>query len=352
LVGGLIAVTAVLVVTLLAHHISAGQDEAVDLIGAVSGPEGIAGHLREMFWTSTVTPTASATPTDTAQPTATPLPATQAPTATTAPTYSLTPSDTPLPTVTSTPTLTPTPTATPHPLPTPDGALRTLDVPILMYHYISEPPAGSDAIRTDLSVTPERFDEQLAYLKSAGYTTISLNDLVRALTVGAPLPERPIVLTFDDGYRDAYEHAYPLLTKYGYAGTFFLITSYIDQGHPEYLTWPQVSEMAAAGMSMEAHGYTHDAMEGRGRDYLIWQMLGSKEAIEERTGEIVRCFCYPSGHYDEEAMQVLHELGYWAATTTLFGHEHSSESLFDLERVRVHGDYTLPRFSDLLEALE
>jgi peptidoglycan/xylan/chitin deacetylase (PgdA/CDA1 family) len=229
--------------------------------------------------------------------------------------------------------------------------VRTLDVPILMYHYISTPPEDADAVRRDLSVSPEVFAQHLAYLREAGYTTISLEDLVLALTTGAVLPERPVVLTFDDGYRDAYEYAFPLLRDHGDTGTFFLVTSAIDQGNPGYLTWEQVAEMSAAGMSIESHGYTHAEMEGRDRDYLIWQMLGSKEAIESRTGKIVRFFCYPSGYYDEQAMQVLHELGYWAATTIVFGQEHATDRLFDLHRVRIHGEYSVERVTSLMEAL-
>jgi len=220
-----------------------------------------------------------------------------------------------------------------------------------MYHYISTPPDGEGAVRRDLSVSPEQFAAQLAYLKQAGYTSVSLEDLALALMVGAPLPGHPIVLTFDDGYRDAYTNAYPLLKEYGFTGTFFLVTSYIDEGNPNYVTWQQVAEMSAGGMSMEAHGYTHADMEGRDRDYLIWQMLGSKEAIEARTGKPVRFFCYPSGYYDDSAMQVLHELGYWGATTISLGQEHTSDSLFDLQRVRVRGAYSVERLAALLDSL-
>jgi peptidoglycan/xylan/chitin deacetylase (PgdA/CDA1 family) len=272
-----------------------------------------------------------------------------------APAATATPTDVPPtapPTATTQPTATPEPTATPRPQPTPDGVVRTLKVPILMYHYISAPPVDANAIRRDLSVSPELFAQHLDYMREAGYTTISMDELVLALTVGTPLPERPIVLTFDDGYRDAYEHAYPLLQERGYTGTVFLVTSFIDQQNPNYVTWEQVAEMSAGGMSMESHGYTHDEMEGRDREYLIWQMLGSKEAIEARTGETVRFFCYPSGYYDEHAMQVLQELGYWAATTIVFGQEHTSDSLFDLHRVRIHGDYSVERVAALLEALQ
>ena len=95
------------------------------------------------------------------------------------------------------------PTATPLPLPTPDGVLRTLRVPILMYHYISVSPPGADAVRRDLSVSPEALEAHLRYLQQEGYTAITLRDLSMALQCGYPLPPKPIVLTFDDGYRDA-----------------------------------------------------------------------------------------------------------------------------------------------------
>lgn len=280
---------------------------------------------------ATLTPELTVTPTATA--TATPTPgATAEPTAT--PTW--------------TPTPEPTATPVPLPLPTPDGIARSVTVPILMYHYISRPPSGADPVRRDLSVPPEVFEEHLRFLRDRGYTTISLHELVLALQVGQPLPDKPIVLTFDDGYRDHYEAAFPLLKQYGFTGTFFLFTSVIDRNHPDYVTWEQVTEMAAAGMSMEAHGYTHDDMTGRTRDWLIWQMLGSKEAIEARTGAPVRFFCYPAGLYDPLAMAVAHEVGFWAAVTTRFGREHRSDGLFELERLRIHGHYGVEHLAALL----
>ncbi len=271
------------------------------------------------------------------------------PTATASPTPTPTSSVTPRPTATPTRTHTPEPTATPRALPTPDGVSRTVRVPILMYHYISQAPAGADAVRRDLSVSPELFQQHLEFLRERGYTSISLEDLTLALQIGQPLPDKPIVLTFDDGYRDHYEHAFPLLQAYGFSGTFFLLTSPIDEGHQGYVTWDQVIAMDAAGMDMESHGYTHEDLQGRTRDYLIWQMLGSKEAIEARTGKPVRFFCYPSGGYDDLAASILHELDYWAAVSTTFGDEHSSDSLFELTRLRIRGTYGVNTLATLLD---
>ena len=120
---------------------------------------------------------------------------------------------------------------------TPDGVERTLHVPILMYHYLSTPPGDADIYRRDLSVAPELFAQQLDRLQSEGFTTISFYDFMQALTTGAPLPEKPVILTFDDGYRDNYENAFPALRDRGMTATFFVVTDFIDEARDEYLTW-------------------------------------------------------------------------------------------------------------------
>jgi len=217
-----------------------------------------------------------------------------------------------------------------------------------MYHYISTPPEGADAIRRDLSVPPERFEAQLAYLRDRGYTSISLHDLALALQIGYPLPEKPIVLTFDDGYRDSYTHAFPLLLEYGFQGAFFLITGFIDDELPAYVTWDQVIQMHEAGMEMQAHGHTHPDLRGRTVDYVVWQVLGAKEAIEARTHEPVRFFCYPSGKYDQRTIRVLHSAHYWGAVTLTIGVEQRSDGMFELQRIRMHGDDTV---TDLASSL-
>jgi len=246
---------------------------------------------------------------------------------------------TPMPLPSATPTGLPTSTPTPVLLPTPDGVCRTLRVPILMYHYISRAPAGSDAVRTDLSLDPALFEEQLAWLAANHYQSVSLADLTLALQAGAPLPEKPVILTFDDGYADSYTAAFPLMRKYGFSATFFVVTSFLDENRPGYLTWDQVIEMHSAGMQFGSHTYTHPDLRGQSVEYLIWQILGSKEAIEARTGEPVRFFCYPVGLYDERTVEVLRSLQFWGAVVTAQGVEHSSADLYALRRVRVHGDY-------------
>jgi len=277
-----------------------------------------------------VSPTSTSTPEPSPSSTVTPLP----------------PTITPSPSPTVTPTTTPTVTPTPEPQPTPDGVARRLRVPILMYHYVSVPPADADAIRRDLSISPQQFEAQLKYLKEAGFTSITLHDLMLYLTMGYSLPEKPIILTFDDGYADNYEFAYKLLRKHGFIGTFFLVTAFQDESRPEYMSWDNVVEMHAGGMEFGAHSYNHADLRKQSVDYLVWQILGPREAIEERIKEPVRFFSYPSGAYDDQVVAVLRSAHYWGAITAHQGVLQSSQHPFDLQRIRIRGGDSLGKFVD------
>ncbi|GAB4448074.1 MAG: hypothetical protein Kow0031_30610 [Anaerolineae bacterium] len=333
---GLVMATAPVIQT-----ISGSADSAQQILVSVQTPA------------PTVAVQASATPTTTAS--ATPSP-TQLPSLTPTPTASATPSATPTvgPTATNTlvptwtPSLTPIPTETftPTPPPTPrNSGGYSAGVPILMYHYLSDPPPGADAIRRDLSVSPAQFEAQLAYLKEQGYQTISMQQLSYALSQGRPLPPKPIILTFDDGYRDAYTYAFPLLQKYGFTATFFVFTQVIDEYNVDFLTWEMVTEMHRAGMEFGSHSYRHSDLTNRSVDFLVYEILGSKEAIEERIGEPVRFFCYPSGRYDDLTIQVLNSANFWGAVTTQWGTSQSYADRFEMPRLRMRGNDTIAEFS-------
>lgn len=275
-------------------------------------------------WTPTQTPTVTSTPTN--------IP-TDRPTPTITPTASATA------TATTTPTLTPTATATPGP--TPDGTVRTANVPILMYHYVSEPPAEADIYRRDLSVTPAQLSAQIEAMAAAGFVSVRLSDLISFLATGQPvLPPKSVVLTFDDGYQDNFDHAFPLLKQAGFTATFFVITDFVDAGRPGYMTWDELRAMHDAGMDIGSHSRNHPDLAGQSLDFLVWQALGSREMIESRLGFTPRVFCYPSGRYDALAMQVVQSANFWGAVTVRQGATHSSEHLFELTRVRIRGSYS------------
>lgn len=322
------------------------------LLGAVAltlaGPDPAA-RIASLVVVPTLTSTATPTPTETATPSRTPPPSdTATATLEPPPTDTLRPTSTATPSLTPTPTVTPSPTPTFTPWPTPDGQQRRLTVPILMYHHVQVPPEGADVFERDLSVLPDNFAAQLAYLRDNGYTSISLYDLQYALTQGRPLPERPIILTFDDGYIDNYNHAYPLLRQHGFTGTFFIVTDFVDNGNPAYMSWGQIEEMAAAGMDMEPHSRDHADLRHRDHDFLVWQILGPRLTLEAHTGRQPRFFAYPSGHYDEAAVRVLQEAGFWGAVVTAYGVDHSLDEAYALSRIRMRGGYSLATFASLL----
>ncbi len=185
----------------------------------------------------------------------------------------------------------------------------------------------------------------MRYLVRAGYQPIPLCDLIYHLTLGVPLPEKPIILTFDDGYEDNYTNAYPLLKKYGFVGTFFIVTEPVDKGRAGYMSWAQIEIMSTNGMEIGAHSYTHLDLRDKSVDYIVWQAVGSKEAIEARIQQPVRFFSYPSGGYDEQVVNVLHSANFWGAVTLETGTYHSSRQPFELQRIRVRGADTLDTFA-------
>lgn len=215
------------------------------------------------------------------------------------------------------------------------AASARLCCPILMYHYVSEVPAGADALRRDLTVTPARFAEHLDYLAGGGFTAVTLAYLASALRGEVALPAKPIVLTFDDGYDDAFANAYPALAERGMTGVFFVVSGFMEQAG--YLSWAQAAEMKQSGMEIGSHSATHLNLTNLGHDALMAEIDGAAVAIEEALGERPASFCYPLGRYNTDVVNAVRETGHLAAVTTADGTLHSAASLYRLRRVRVRG---------------
>ena len=130
---------------------------------------------------------------------------------------------------------------------------------------------------------------------------------------------------------------------------FFVITALADGARPGYLTWADVQTMSAGGMEFGAHSYDHPDLTGKSVDFLVFQTLGPKQAIEQRTGEPMTLYCYPAGRYDAQTIAVLRSAHYQAALTTVQGMVHTSKALFELKRVRVRGSDTV---EDLVKRIE
>lgn len=214
-----------------------------------------------------------------------------------------------------------------------------------MYHYISTPPNPADALRRDLSVAPEDLDAQMRWLVENGYHTITFTDLYYYLAVGTPLPDNPVILTFDDGYVDHYENAFPILQKYGLVGTFFVLAGPADVASPRYLTWDMIAEMSAAGQDIQVHGRDHVDMRRQSDEILFFQIVGARQAIEAHTGKPAPFYAYPSGQYDARLLRFLEERDFWMAVTTQNGRDHTLDNALELTRVRLRGNDTLKSFA-------
>lgn len=232
-----------------------------------------------------------------------------------------------------------TPTATPPPAATyaPRG---TTVIPILMYHYVRTVTDPNDTVGINLSVTPEKFAAQMQYLADNGYTTLTMRDVYAILAGAQPLPPKPVALTFDDGYRDFYTTAWPVLKKHNFKATSYIITSVI--GWEQYMTWAMLQELDATGqVEIGSHTRTHPDLRGMTKDKRWDEIIGSKAILEEGLGHPVVSFCYPAGYYNADALADVKRAGYQTAVTTAYGIKQNVQGAFEMPRVRVNGPDSL-----------
>lgn len=205
-------------------------------------------------------------------------------------------------------------------------APRAVDMPILVYHHVVPGRAsGAEGART-LFVTPDGFETQLKYLKDNGYQTVSFSDLADYLDYGTPLPEHPIILSFDDGWANQYQYAFPLLQKYGFTGTFYVVTGYLD--HQNFMTVEQLKTMIAAGMAIGCHSRTHPALPSLGiGPRLKDEIAGSKAWLEQQLGVAIDTFAYPYGAYSQATVAAVKAAGFRTARTVDTGTHASGDNL-------------------------
>ncbi len=206
-------------------------------------------------------------------------------------------------------------------------------VPVLMYHVIVAPP--SSAQLPELYVDPKTFNQQMEMLEEQGYTGVSLNQVYDAWFTDGKLPEKPIVVSFDDGYRGQYVYARPELRKLGWPGVLNLIAGRIDQPDAE-LTPAMVEQLIKDGWELDSHTINHLDVSRASGAQLQREVGGSRKMLQQRFHQPVNFFCYPAGQYDAQAIQAVRAAGYLGATTTDEGLADESE-MFTLKRIRVDG---------------
>jgi peptidoglycan/xylan/chitin deacetylase (PgdA/CDA1 family) len=203
-------------------------------------------------------------------------------------------------------------------------------LPILTFHSV-------DDKRDVLSFPPRLFEWGLARLHEAGYRTVPLTLAVDRLCTGAALPERSVVITFDDGYRSVHEHALPALRRFGMCATLFLIAG-SHEGRPAarlgrtMLSWSEVRELRDAGVTIGAHTVTHPDLRRLPLAQAAAEMRDSKARIEQALGTAVTSFAYPNGYYDARVQRLARDY-FSCACSDRLGLATAASDLYALERV-------------------
>jgi peptidoglycan/xylan/chitin deacetylase (PgdA/CDA1 family) len=193
--------------------------------------------------------------------------------------------------------------------------VRRRPVPLLMYHSVPEEP--TPATRR-LAVSPPVFAEQMHRLAALGFTTLTFSALVDRLTSDAELPDRTVALTFDDGYADFHSIVLPVLQRHAFTATVFVTTGWLADaegsaaGRPLglMLSLPQVRDLAAAGIEIGTHSHSHAQLDQLPRPQLAWELLHSKDILEEAIGHPVEALAYPYGYSNGRVRTAVAAAGY------------------------------------------
>jgi peptidoglycan/xylan/chitin deacetylase (PgdA/CDA1 family) len=198
---------------------------------------------------------------------------------------------------------------------------------ILMYHNIGIPPKGARI--PNLYVTPRMFRFQMGYLKFAGYRVLPIPDLLAAVEAGEPR-QNVAAITFDDGFSDFYDNAWPVLNAHGYPSTVYVVSGLVA-GHNVWdarhevirkplMSWDRLIEISRKGVQIGSHTRTHPQLTTLSPENLKEELAGSKRELEERLESAVDHFCYPYGDHDDRVKEAVKSAGYRYAVTTQRGH--------------------------------
>jgi len=226
--------------------------------------------------------------------------------------------------------------------------------PILMYHWFRSGDRPSTSRSPQLELTPEQFERQMALLRESGFESVSLG---RALGLDdkAPLPQRPVVLTFDDGTLDFWEHARPILDAHGFSATLFVVTGHVgghsswdrDLGEPDrpLMSWNQIRELHEAGYEIGSHTHNHRSLTDLTDLEVRHELERSRDKLQTELGCAPRFVAYPRGRYAERHKHLARETGYAGACAVILGWgDLWRAERYELKRMTIKGVESMLRF--------
>ena len=210
---------------------------------------------------------------------------------------------------------------------------KSIRIPILMYHYVEYVTDKRDTIRQSLDILPGTFTAQIDTLKKAGFTFITPVDLALSLTGVMELPAKPVILSFDDGYRDFYTDVFPIIKKENVRVVAYLVPGFLDR--PNYMFTSQVKEIASSGLvEIGAHTMHHVWLKGLNTAQASYEINESRKALRRLTGQPVNSFAYPYGAFDKKTAGLVEKAGFMDAVSTVRGVDQSRENEYFWFRVR------------------
>jgi peptidoglycan/xylan/chitin deacetylase (PgdA/CDA1 family) len=224
-------------------------------------------------------------------------------------------------------------------------------VPILMYHSVAEdgPPELAP-----YRISPQAFREQMRYLRRHGYHSVTIEDWGNCLAAQRPLPGRPVILTFDDGYKDFIENAWPILERADFQATLFVVTERV--GHVAdwdpavsrpltLLSWRDLRELQAKGVEIGSHSASHKDFSAISVDQVLAEGQRAREKLQEKLGSQAKMIAFPWGRGDEEVRRTLARCGYTFGLTTWGGHSTLADDPMNLPRIEIFGDDDIVTFA-------
>ncbi len=234
------------------------------------------------------------------------------------------------------------------------------NIPILMYHEISDKKENSYLPYYQTSTSPQRFLEQMNFLHENGYSVIDLTEVPPLLGSMDRFLKKYAVLTFDDGYSDFFSQAYPILNRFGFKATVFLPTGIILESSSEariheYMSWEEIAELRSHGIAFGSHTVTHAWMRDLKYVEMEYEIKKSKETIEQKINQGVTAFslpfAFPEGdnHFKKKLRGLLLESGYQIGVSTMIGCANKKDDIYFLKRLPVNTFDDLPLFRAKLE---
>ncbi len=229
-------------------------------------------------------------------------------------------------------------------------------IPILMYHSVSRESTNRFI---KFTITPELFADHLGFVSDQGYTPITIAEYAKSVSVSNSIrPVKPIIVTFDDGFDDFYYAALPILKKYNYTASLYIVVNDIGgtskwlkpegEENRRMLTWSQISDIQKAGVECGTHTLSHVHLDTARPEVARREVARSKDVMEQKLGGSVYSIAYPYGHYTKIVRRSVIDAGYIAACAVRNAMSHMNDDIFGLARITIHRQTSVVQLGNLL----